>query len=152
MVDPINKQLHFIIGIGRSGTTILNKILNSHPSIHALPEANFLLFFLNDYKNVTRFTKENIELMFQQIQIFSLSHPLVGWELDMERAKAKLIDLVSKTELSYATLCKTIYSEIKVSGKDKSNATMLIDKNPAFTLISGYLVLKILQSRPINFE
>lgn len=134
MVDPINKQLHFIIGIGRSGTTILNKILNSHPSIHALPEANFLLFFLNDYKNVTRFTKENIELMFQQIQIFSLSHPLVGWELDMEKAKAKLIDLVSKTELSYATLCKTIYSEIKVTGKDKSNATMLIDKNPAFTL------------------
>lgn len=134
MVEPINKQLHFIIGIGRSGTTILNKILNSHPSIHSLPEANFLLFFLNDYKNVTRFTKENIELMFQQIKIFSLSHPLVGWELDMEKAKQKLIDIVSKGELSYATLCKTIYSEIKVTGKDKSNATMLIDKNPAFTL------------------
>lgn len=72
--------------------------------------------------------------MFQQIKIFSLSHPLVGWELDIEEAKKKLIDIVSKTELSYATLCKTIYSEIKVSGKDKSNATMLIDKNPAFTL------------------
>lgn len=134
MVEPANKQLHFIIGIGRSGTTILNKILNSHPFIHSLPEANFLLFFLNDYKHVTRFTKENIELMFQQIKIFSLSHPLVGWELDFDAAKQKLIDLVSTKEVSYSTLCKTIYSEIKVTGKDKSDAIMLIDKNPAFTL------------------
>ncbi len=134
MVEPANKQLHFIIGIGRSGTTILNKILNSHPAIHALPEANFLLFFLNDYKHVSRFTEEHIELIFQQIGIFALSHPLVGWELDMEKAKEKLIRLVAEQEMSYSTLCKTIYSEIKVSGKDKSDATMLIDKNPAFTL------------------
>lgn len=134
MVEPANKQLHFIIGIGRSGTTILNKILNSHPAIHALPEANFLLFFLSDYKNVTRFKKEHIELMFQQIGIFALSHPLVGWELDMAKSKEKMIRLVEEKEMSYAALCKSIYSEIKVSGKDKSNATMLIDKNPAFTL------------------
>lgn len=139
MVEPINKELHFIIGIGRSGTTILNKVLNSHPSIHSLPEANFLLFFLSDFKNITRFTKENIELIFEQITIFSLSHPLVGWELDIEKTKEKVIDIVSKTELSYSTLCKIIYSEIKVTGVDKSNATILLDKNPAFTLSVAHL-------------
>ncbi len=143
MVDPINKQLHFIIGIGRSGTTILNKILNSHPAIHCMPEANFFLFFLHDYKNVSKFSKSDIELVFQQIKIFSLSHPLVGWDFDMEKTKNELIALVEKENISYQHLCKIIYSAIKVSGKDKSDAIMLIDKNPAFTLsvdkIANYL-------------
>ena len=46
-------------------------------------------------------SKENIELMFQQIKIFSLSHPLVGWELDMDKAKEKL--LISYQKENYPT-------------------------------------------------
>ena len=134
MVDPSKKQLHFIIGIGRSGTTILNKILNSHPSIHSLPEANFLVFFLNDFKDIKQFKTEHIELIFEQISIFSLSHPLVGYEFDINTSKKKLIDIVSKTSLSYEQLCKIIYSEFKVGGNDKTAATILIDKNPSYTL------------------
>jgi len=134
VVDPSKKQLHFIIGIGRSGTTILNKILNSHPSIHSLPEANFLVFFLNGFKDVTQFTPEHIELIFEQISIFSLSQPLVGYEFDINASKSKLVDIVCKTTLSYEQLCKTIYSEFKVSGNDKTSATILVDKNPSYTI------------------
>ena len=32
-------QLHFIVGIGRSGTTILTKLLNMYKDIHCMPEA-----------------------------------------------------------------------------------------------------------------
>ena len=139
MVEPQNKQLHFIIGIGRSGTTILNKILNSHPSIHSLPEANFLVFFLHDYKNITKFNQNHIELIFEQIQLFSLSHPWVGWEFDLQNTKTKLLNLVSKGELSYEELCKIIYTDFKVFGMNKSSSSILVDKNPSYTLFVKHL-------------
>jgi len=134
VVDPINKQLHFIIGIGRSGTTILNKILNAHPFIHSLPEANFLVFFLKDFKDVKVFTSKQIELIFEQIRVFSLSHPLIGYEFDREAVKNKVIEIAASKELSYEQLCKIIYSEFKVVGNDKSSAGILIDKNPSYTI------------------
>lgn len=134
MVDPINKQLHFIIGIGRSGTTILNKILNAHPFIHSLPEAIFLVFFLKDFKDVKVFTSKQIELIFEQIRVFSLSHPLIGYEFDREAVKNKVIEIAASKELSYEQLCKIIYSEFKVVGNDKSSAGILIDKNPSYTI------------------
>jgi hypothetical protein len=139
LTEPVHKQLTFIIGIGRSGTTLLNKILNSHPSLHALPEANFFVFFLNDYRNVTRFKPEQIEAIFEEIRIFALSHPLVGWDLDMEAAKAKVLQIVRERELGYEELGKIIYSEFKVTGFDKSDAKILIDKNPAFTLVAQHI-------------
>lgn len=134
MINSSQKQLHFIIGIGRSGTTILNKILNSHPSIHSLPEANFLAFFLNQYKNVTHFSEKQVELIFEQIQVFALSHPLVGYEFDLQASKKKIIALTNAQELTYESLCKIIYSEFKVGGNDKSAAELLVDKNPSYTL------------------
>ncbi|HEX8517937.1 MAG TPA: sulfotransferase [Bacteroidia bacterium] len=131
-----DKQLHFIIGIGRSGTTILNKVLNSHPAIHSLPEANFLVFFLNDYKNIMVFSKEQIDLIFEQIRIFSLSHPWVGWSFDAAETKRKVLERTDAGPLSYGDLCKIIYSEFKVDGFDKSDARILLDKNPAYTLFA----------------
>ncbi len=134
MVNSDIKQLHFIVGIGRSGTTILNKILNSHPDILSLPEANFLAFFLNDYKNVKQFNRKHVDLIFEEIALFSLSHPFLGYEFDIESAKNKIIHLVGEKELSYEALCKSIYSEFKVIGNDKLFAKILIDKNPSYTL------------------
>lgn len=139
MVDPNQKQLNFIIGIGRSGTTILNKILNSHPAIHSLPEANFLVFFLHDYKDIKKFNQKHIELIFEQIQLFSLSHPWVGWEFNLQTTKAKLLNLVNKGELSYEELCKIVYSDFKVFGMDKSSSSILVDKNPSYTLFVKHL-------------
>ena len=134
-LNPINKQLHFIVGIGRSGTTLLTKLLNNHPDIHCLPEANFLAFFLQKYKNKKNFTSTEVDTIFIQIKLFSLSNPWVGWELNIDKTKQIIFKWIEKNnEINYQNLCKIIYSNFEVVGFDKENANTLIDKNPSFTL------------------
>lgn len=129
------KQLHFIVGIGGSGTTLLNNILNKHQDLHCLPEANFLVFFLHHFKQQRGFSEADIELIFQQIHIYAFSHPFVGWEFDEDTVKAQIKALCKATpELSYLDLCKHIYAFFRVSGQDKSQASVLIDKNPGYTI------------------
>lgn len=129
------KQLHFIVGIGRSGTTLLTNILNKHQALHCLPEANFLVFFLQHFRQQKGFSEADIELIFRQIHIYAYSHPFVGWEFDEDRAKAEIIALCKSTPtLSYLDLCKHIYERFKVNGEDKSQASVLIDKNPGYTI------------------
>ncbi|MGZ4159050.1 MAG: sulfotransferase family protein, partial [Bacteroidia bacterium] len=80
-----------------------------------------------------------VDLMFEQIKIFSLSHPWVGWEFDIEKTKNKIIEIIQEGPISYGDLCKTIYKEFRVNGFDKSSSSILIDKNPAYTLFADKL-------------
>ncbi len=143
-----NKKLHFIIGIGRSGTTILTKLLNKYKNVHCLPEANFLVFFLYHYKNKTTFTATDINLLFEEIELYRLSHPWVGWDFNVQEAKKEIHNLISKnSSITYQELCKLIYEKIKVVGADKSNAEMLIDKNPSYTIFSNHIQSELPQSK-----
>ena len=42
----------YIIGLGRSGSTLLTAVLNNHSQIKAIPEIPLILFFANDYQNI----------------------------------------------------------------------------------------------------
>ncbi len=140
-----DKKLHFIIGIGRSGTTILTKLLNTFQDVHCLPEANFLVFFLNQYKNKQSFSSTEVNLLFDQIKLYALSHPWVGWEFNLSEVKSECLEVVkTNTHITYQELCNRIYQNFKVIGVDKVNASVLIDKNPSYTIF----VNKINQSFP----
>ena len=135
MLNIQDKQLHFIVGIGRSGTTLLTNILNTHPDIHCEPEVNFLLFFLNHYNKQKGYSLEDIDLIFEEIKIYSLSHPTVGWIFDFDDAKKNIKNICqSNKDLSYIDLCKHIYCQFKIEGKDKSNSKIILDKNPGYTI------------------
>ncbi len=135
-----NSNIHFIIGIGRSGTTILTKLLNEYQNIHCLPEANFLTFFLHRFKHKTSFTLPEIEMVFEQIQIYSLSNPWIGWDFDTEAVKKEVLDHLSvSTKITYQELCKLIYRGFEMNGVDKKEAPLLIDKNPSFTLFANQI-------------
>lgn len=130
------KEICFIIGMGRSGTTLLTTLLNRHPQIHATPEAVFMIFFLNAYKDKKDFSEHDIELMFEQIKWFSYTHPWAGWSFDEADAKKKTIDFIKDKTITYTALCNFIYSQFKVNGMDKSQAVLLADKNPSYTLFT----------------
>ncbi len=144
MDDIKDKQIHFIIGIGRSGTTLLTKLLNKHKDIHCQPEANFLLFFLHHFKNRVGFNDHDIELIFKEISTYSLSHPTIGWNINFDKAKQTLKTICSANpDINYATLCKHIYSLFEIEHQNKKDAKLIIDKNPAYTIlvdkIAGFL-------------
>lgn len=43
-------QTHYIIGIGRSGTTLLSKLLNQHQNCLVTLETDFVTFFTSRLK------------------------------------------------------------------------------------------------------
>lgn len=131
-------KLYFIIGIGRSGTTLLTKLLNKYKDIHCLPEANFLVFFLHHYKTKTSFSKNDIDQLFEEIDLYALSHPWAGWKLDIQETKKYILNAASNTKsISYQELCKIIYKQFEVVGFNKENAKLLIDKNPSYTIFTN---------------
>ncbi len=131
-------QLHFIIGIGRSGTTLLSKLLNKYKDIHCLPEANFLVFFLYHFKTKTSFSKKDIDQLFKEIDLYALSHPWAGWELDIQETKKYISTALSNRDsITYQELCKLIYKRFEVVGTNKTQAKLLIDKNPSYTIFTN---------------
>ena len=128
-------QLHFIVGIGRSGTTILTKLLNMYKDIHCMPEANFLVFFLKRFSDKKNITPKDVEQIFEEIRLYSYSHPWVGWNFAPDEAKSNILKTLElNSELAFPELVKLIYKQFKVEGTDKTSANVIIDKNPSFII------------------
>lgn len=125
MNEPEHKmlQLNFIVGIGRSGTTLLTNILHRHPEIISTPENNFLLF-AKSLRN-KNFGDELIQNQFKGIFELRHNHETSIWSLN-ESAESEINesrDFRSAIELLYKH-----YDENKV------NSSVVADKNPIYTL------------------
>ncbi|MBN4062386.1 MAG: hypothetical protein COA57_09625 [Flavobacteriales bacterium] len=121
--------LHFLIGIGRSGTTLLTSMLNSHPNLLAAPENNFLLFFQNYFKN-KNFTSEKDRQLFLDNFNKKTDRTISIWRPD--KAYIQHIFDQFPNGISYQNLCKLIYLDY---GKQYSKtSTAIVDKNPLYTL------------------
>ena len=127
-------NIHFIIGMDRSGTTILTRLLNNFVDLKCLPEVNFLVFFLHSLKKHT-ITQADINSVLEQMRIYYLSHPWVGYEFDFENCKKSIQNELSlKNTLNYQNLCILICENFKLNGLNKKYAKLLIDKNTSNTL------------------
>ena len=135
-----NKELHFIIGIGRSGTTILSKLLNSYQDVHSMPEAIFLIFFLKKFGKKRIFSQNDINDIFTQIDLYSHSHPWVGWKFHPLEVKNNILNIIKQNnQITYKQIISIIYQNFKVEGFEKSKAKIYIDKNPSSTLYLNQL-------------
>jgi len=144
-------KLNFITGVGRSGTTVLTQLLNRHPAVHCLPEANFMLFFLHSFGGKTSFSSADVDLVFEQIDLFELSHPWVGWTFDKAETRKQVDAYVKENEKAdYTVLCKIIYRNFKVAGDEKAQAGMLVDKNPSYTLFMSPLSEAVKEAKFIH--
>ncbi len=68
----------FIVGFGRSGTTLLQELMNAHPNVIGPPEYSFIVYLYSRYGNKKHWTKADIAefieaLLFQAI-IFFMAH------------------------------------------------------------------------------
>ncbi|HEX8517938.1 MAG TPA: sulfotransferase [Bacteroidia bacterium] len=124
---PLN--IAFIVGMGRSGTTMLTNMLNSNPETIACPENEFILHSFssfvsadfNDPAVVDRFAK-----IFDRDfnRVISIWKPGAEFRGDLLRMKNK----------SYADACKLAYLNYPISQKDKKTVKLVVDKNPSYSL------------------
>ena len=124
-----SKNLFFITGRGRSGTWLLQSILDTHPEICVTPEALFIIHLHGKYINTKKWTTERKVAFIRDI--FSEEKVKNWWQSTPEA----IHDLLEKypPESHFSELCKAIYYEY-AQRNDKENSRLLGDKNPEYSL------------------
>lgn len=124
-------KIHFIVGIGRSGTTLLTSIFNQHPNILAAPETFFMLFFAHGLSKKKVWSDDDIELVLIFNKAFYTIQPIIGWSYNEEKLRE---ELQLNRESDYIKKCEIIYRNMSIDGKSDADIEHIIDKNPSYTL------------------
>lgn len=129
-VEPTQAPIAFLVAKDRSGTTLLQTMLDSHPHICAPLESRFVLHLKQKYQNKKHW---NSKLKAQFIKDLFLEQKMVLlWELDLENLKKRIANLPEKT--TYGEICKQVYVSSK-SFHPKENSKLIVDKNPIYAIM-----------------
>jgi hypothetical protein len=128
-------QVNYIIGIGRSGTSLLMSLLGSHPELHAPPENYFSVFFANAFANKTSFSPQEIQLIHRFNNAFGKLQPYVGFEYALPNEILK-----NGFKGTYLELCSEIYNSFQHAVLSRKEKPIIIDKNPVNTLFLEHLL------------
>lgn len=126
-IDSID--VHFIIGPGRSGTTLLVQLLNFHSNSIAIPEVKHVLHFYKKYKNINSVTSEVIsdykkyyEEIKKKKKYYFVNAP-----------EKNLLDALEIGQaINFAQLSK-IFHLVLAGVDDYASINCIIDKNPQYT-------------------
>lgn len=116
----------FIMGKERSGTTLLQSMLNVHPNIVAPHESRIIIYMYSKYGKVKTWT-EGILREFCD-ELYTETRFEQFWLINKDELLSILIRV--KDELNYALIFKIIYSRFS-PGKD---IKIIFDKNPVYYL------------------
>lgn len=117
----------FVLGTGRSGTTLLQSMLDAHPNIVAPPETKFMAILYPEFSALKKWGERDIK---EFIEALKIDPQFVEyWNIDWERLYRSLIDI--KENADYALICKMVYYQMR---RDKQDIRLISDKNPLYIL------------------
>lgn len=125
---------HHIVGIGRSGTTLLQSILNVHTAVWAGPENYFIPFFYYAWKDKTEFTAKDLRKLIRFHRAFEVLQPHPGFRFDEE----KFLSLQS-TYTHFNALIEGTYRAYIDENAPEKEASCFINKNPIHSLYATEL-------------
>ncbi|MBK6985221.1 MAG: sulfotransferase [Bacteroidetes bacterium] len=131
-------ELHFIVGIGRSGSTLLTTLLNQTESCISVPEIHHFIKFYHKYKSIAIVSKQVIDDYKSYIDLFFKykNNALVG------PVNYTLIDsLKIGDKITYSQLTKLVYLGLYGEKGNTDKISVLVDKNPYYTLQLKKLLL-----------
>lgn len=118
----------FIVGMPRSGTTLLTNMLNSHSHIVATPENEFVLYAASGFSNKDFSDPKSAE---DFLGIFDHSF---NKEMSIWKPKDSVKNYIGQlTTKNYASVCKAVYLNYPFAG-DKEEVKYVVDKNPPYSL------------------
>lgn len=131
IVKPSDIKIHFILGSGRSGTTLLFHILNNHKNCVSSPEFKHLLFFYEKYHNMTEVTVDLIKDVEYYGSIMKQADDMSDY-YDYSNSK---FNISLGERINYFEFCKRVYFIFANNKADTNQITTIIDKNPNYTLL-----------------
>ena len=124
-------KINFIIGPGRSGTTLLVVLLNNQSNCISTPEIHHFIFFYKKYKDIQSVSLELIEDFKNYLSDFFKykKNPLIG------PVNYTLIDRLNIGDtITYAQFTKLIYLSLYGEKGIANEINVIVDKNPYYTL------------------
>lgn len=118
----------FLVGMHRSGTTLLTNMLNSHPQLVATPENEFILFTLQGFYEKD-FSDPAIVNSFLSIFDQPFNREMSIWK----PAETISTSISQRTKKDFANVCREVYLNYPFA-QDKTNVKCIIDKNPSYSL------------------
>jgi hypothetical protein len=124
-IEKIDRApMNFVVGKERSGTTLLQIMLNANPTIIAPPESRFIVLLYPHYGSIKKWTENNIKDFCNDL--FKEALFTLYWDIEKDALIANLISV--KERLTYSLLCKLV-SYCNNPGKE---VKVFIDKNPVY--------------------
>jgi len=121
-------QLHFIITFGRSGSTLLQAMLNQHPNILATLEQHFFLVNYRHFHKKRNWTDADIHLFVNNIWLRKKEMAYL-WKINKAVLIEQLKTLRISNKLNYKNACKLVYMNHYQFNEDTK---IIIDKNPIY--------------------
>lgn len=130
-IDAKKIPIVFIVGHGRSGTTLLQSLLNNHPNIVAPPEYDFIIYLYPRFGKIKQFTKTDIK----DFTVALFADPNFSiWLMEKEWLMEKL-SLAEGAD--FQTMCKLLMC---LTGPDKQEIKLISDKDPIYSLFIRKLI------------
>src|ERR1700677_3706000 len=105
-LDKIRKiPMAFILGKGRSGTSLLQNMMDAHPAIIGPPESKFVVLLYPLFSHIKKWKESDILLFVDSLYIEPLFATL--WHIDRKELTEKLLSI--KDFADYSLLCKIVY-------------------------------------------
>jgi hypothetical protein len=133
-------NLHFILCLERTGSSMLTAMLNSSAKIIAPSEEPFLLYFQSKYGNITLWTDEKLISFANDFFLLHDKNLNIYFETKTNLIKSLL---AVDRNLTYIDICKQVYLNFYPE-KDKSEIKTIIDKQIKYS----YLPHKIANTCP----
>lgn len=124
----------FILGRGRSGTTLLATMLNRHAQISTPPEALFIMTLYAKYRNAAWDRGTIIAFQKDLLREVKLSR----WSMDHDALMADLLSLEGSSS-SYADYCTAVHRQY-AKQQGKSESVIIGNKNPGLSMFAEVLV------------
>lgn len=122
-------KINFIVGSGRSGTTLLVYIFNQNPNCIASPEIKHFIHFYKKYKNIKFVSQNLIDDYTSYLKIYAKNKKLF-----MHDGSDTLLNkLKIGQEIDYSKLTKLFFFCLTEEKQNINEINVIIDKNPYYT-------------------
>lgn len=130
-----NTPMLFILGKGRSGTSLLQNLIDAHPAMIGPPESKFAVLLYPRFGHIKKWKDSDIINFVETLYIEPLFASL--WHLDKKKLTETLLSV--RENADYPLLCKMVYYQMS---RGKENLQYISDKNPEYILFI-HTILKI---------
>lgn len=133
-ISSTRAPIVFLVAKDRSGTTLLQTMLDSHPNICAPLESRFVLHYKQQYQNKKIWSQQDKKTFVENLN--KEQKMALLWELNKEELQERLNHLPEKVD--YGEICKQVYVSAN-SFHPKEMTKLIVDKNPLYALMLPFI-------------